>query len=180
MRGVYGWMIAQLVAVLGLILLVRQGMDFAIDRTLGATNEALLDASDGLGGGILGGGGGGGGGLVDASTDGHGAAGRANQEIHPDLAEAGQVVLRDGKLGVLVATDDPSEPERWVPLDGSDPDELPWLLRDESGRWLVSTAAGGSVFLALLGLQLAFRKPEETDEDEEDGAEEVQWIQEDR
>ena len=161
MKSVYGWMLARVGIVLVLILGMRFMLKTAIEATVGGAASAVSAVTDGAANGTL---------DMDAIMYGEGGgigdAGRAGQPIHEDLAEAGQVVMRDGKLGVLVPSDDPTIGEQWIPLNAEAPQELPWIATNEVGQWFGATMGAAGVYLFGWG-SLAVVRAHREDQDED-------------
>ncbi len=163
MRSVYFWYLAQLVAVVVAVMVVRVGL-VSVGNHMVATqlNAAALQVANVEGAG----------GLdlatmeelggetpppVDGDALGNAPPMRREGPIHDDHQRAGQLVIRDGQRVILIDDSDP-ENEIWVPLNATPP--MPWYADNGWGPNLAALVGGSGVYLLFWGFwNLFFRRP---------------------
>ena len=143
------WHFARLVAVVGVVVVIRVGLGWfalnQVESSLGQLEHTMEAIDQGV--------------PIDpvAIADGpagEGDDGRADAPIHTDLQREGQVVVRDGKRVVLVDASDPDN-EVWIELGDAAQRQIPWILRDGWGPTVGAIAAGCGTYVVGWALLMA-------------------------
>ena len=169
MRSVYGWYLAQLIALVFAILVVRGSFltmgGFMVNAIMADLPQdlAVLDP-DGFG-------------MAESALSSEGVApavdgdalsnappGRREGPVHEDHQRTGQLVIREGKRVVLIDDSDP-ENENWIPLDEKTP--MPWYAQSGLVPFAAAILGGAGLYLLMWGCwtlvaRLVFREQPET------------------
>lgn len=168
MRSVYGWYLAQLIALVCAILMVRGSFvvlgGYLLNVSLRDLPEQLAvldpDGAAGMAGVEMPGEGGAS--LVQGDALSNAPPMRRDGPVHVDHQRAGQLVNRDGQRVILIDNSDP-ENEIWIPLDEKTP--LAWYAQSGLTPYAAAVLGGVGLYLLMWGCwtflgRLAFREPE--------------------